>query len=197
MFFHINLGSQGFQRLLKQVPIYRSVLQNIKLQLSFHPYGAEYMIAVSQFRVCILRRTRPLRSSKTVEPLEHFLVASPDVLPLCHDFCRSGPQKWRSTPHDVTIFSLSLFFFGHAKNLGMCEAMTDSSSESSKKKEKKELWIGTDFTQCCDVIGLQMCPLKDADPELRHSKWLNCPLWVNLSFNLLLLKDLLCSIRIY
>ena len=135
MFFHINLGSQGFQRLLKQVPIYRSVLQNIKLQLSFHPYGAEYMIAVSQFRVCILRRTRPLRSSKTVEPLEHFLVASPDVLPLCHDFCRSGPQKWRSTPHDVTIFSLSLFFFGHAKNLGMCEAMTDSSILQKEGKE--------------------------------------------------------------
>ena len=43
----------------------------------------------------------------TVEPLEHFLVASPDVLLLHHDFCRPGPWKWRSTPRDVAIFSLS------------------------------------------------------------------------------------------
>ena len=36
----------------------------------------------------------------------------------CHDFCHPGPQKWRSTPHDVAIFSLSFFFFGSTKYLG-------------------------------------------------------------------------------
>ena len=38
-------------------------------------------------------------------------------LPLHHDFCRPGPWKWRSTPRDVAIFSLSFFFFGRTKNL--------------------------------------------------------------------------------
>ena len=96
----------------------------------------------------------------TVQPLEHFLVASPDVLPLRHHFCRPGPRKWRSTPRDVAIFSLSFFFFGHAKNLGICEATKDRSGASSRNREQKEpleeLQTGTDFMWCCDVIGLQI-----------------------------------------
>ena len=96
----------------------------------------------------------------TVEPLEYFLVASPDVLPLCHDFCRPGPRKWRSTPRDVAIFSLSIFFFGCAKDLGICEATKDRSYASSNNREKKEhleeLQIETAFMWRRDVIGLQM-----------------------------------------
>ena len=30
--------------------------------------------------------------------------------------------------------------------------------------------LGQPFAQCSDLIGLQMRPLKDADPEFRHSK---------------------------
>ena len=99
----------------------------------------------------------------TVEPLEHFLVASPDVLPLRHDFCCPGPR--------VAIYAtrcrhfLSLFFFRRTKNLGIREATKDRSSASSKTREKKDVFVGciwrsfqiaTGFAQRCDVIGLQM-----------------------------------------
>ena len=70
---------------------------------------------------------------------------------LRHDFCRPGPQKWRTTPRDVAIFSLSYFFFGRAKNLGICEATKDRSGASSRNREEKEC-----FARCCDVTGLQM-----------------------------------------
>ena len=36
------------------------------------------------------------------------------------------------------IFSLSFFFIGRAKNLGICEAAKESSGASSKNREKKE-----------------------------------------------------------
>ena len=101
-----------------------------------------------------------LLTSSAVEPLEHFLVVSPDVLSLRYNFCRPGPRKWRSTPRDVAIFSLSFFFFGHKKNLRICEATKDRNSASSRNREQKEhleeLQTGTDFTQRCDVIVLQM-----------------------------------------
>ena len=38
----------------------------------------------------------------------------------------------------VVIFSLSLFFFGRTKNLGICEATKDSSGASSKNRLKKK-----------------------------------------------------------
>ena len=82
----------------------------------------------------------------TVWPLEHFLVASPDVLCLRHVFCRPGSRKWRSTPRGVVFFSFSFFFFGRTKNLGICEAMKDSSWRS--------LRVGTAFARRSDVIGL-------------------------------------------
>ena len=41
-----------------------------------------------------------------------------------------------STSCDVTICSLSFFFFGHAKNLWIFEATKDSSGASSKEREK-------------------------------------------------------------
>ena len=65
-----------------------------------------------------------------------------------------------------------------AKNLGICEATKDSSGVSSKKREKESafagcIWrsfrIGTAVARHCDIIGLQLRPLKDAVPELRHS----------------------------
>ena len=66
--------------------------------------------------------------------------------------------KWRSTPRDVAIFSLSFLFFGLAKNLGICEATKDSSGASSRNREQKEhleeLQTGTDFERRCDIIGL-------------------------------------------
>ena len=82
-----------------------------------------------------------------------------DVLPLSHNV------NWWSTPRDDAIFSLSFFFFGRAKNLGICEAVKDSSGASSKNSEKKativgcirrSLQIGTAFPRHCDLIGLQM-----------------------------------------
>ena len=113
----------------------------------------------------------------TVQPLEHFLVASPDVLPLRHHFCRPGPRKWRSTPRDVAIFSLSFFFFGWAKNLGICKTTSDRSSASSRNREKKEhlgeLQSGTDFLWQCDVIGLQLIRCVDvsaSSPSSAHHR---------------------------
>ena len=69
----------------------------------------------------------------------------------------------QSTPRDVTIFSLSFFFFGRTKNLGICKATKDGSCASSKKREKKVAFVR------CLWSGLQMQPLKDADPEVRHN----------------------------
>ena len=41
-------------------------------------------------------------------------------------------------PRDVAIFFLSFFFFGQAKNFGICEATKDRSDASSRNREKKE-----------------------------------------------------------
>ena len=65
-------------------------------------------------------------------------------------FLQPRPRKWRSTPRNVAIFSLSVFFFGHAKNPGICEAAKDRSGASSTNREKKkhleELQTGTELT---------------------------------------------------
>ena len=89
-------------------------------------------------------------------------------------------------PTKVTIyakwcrhFSLSFFFSGVQRIFVYMRPWKDDSGASSKNREKKaafvgciwrSLWIVTAFARCCDVIGLRMRPLKDADPELRHSK---------------------------
>ena len=44
----------------------------------------------------------------------------------------SDDQRYVMSP----FFSLSFFFFGRAKNLGICEATKDSSGASSKKRDK-------------------------------------------------------------
>ena len=42
------------------------------------------------------------------------------------------------------MLPFSFLFFGHAKNLGTCEATKDRSSESSKNREKTEhLWAAS------------------------------------------------------
>ena len=48
--------------------------------------------------------------------MKHFLVASPDVLPLRLDFCHPGPRTWQSASRDAAIFFLS--FSGVQRILG-------------------------------------------------------------------------------
>ena len=122
----------------------------LTLQVTVRQSCVRQTVAVSQFRVWILWRTRPLWSLKA-RPSQTLLTSSAvvkwdglaleafgDVLLLRHDFCRPGPHKWRPTPGNVAIFSLSFLFFGCAKNLGICEAMKDRSGASSRNREKKE-----------------------------------------------------------
>ena len=57
----------------------------------------------------------PLKAVSTVAKLdglafEAFPGCVTRYFTLLHDFCRPGPQKWRSTPRDVAIFFLSLYF---------------------------------------------------------------------------------------
>ena len=54
------------------------------------------------------------------------------------DFVNLISCCWWSTPRNVIIFSLSFFFFGPAKKLGICEATKNRSSAFSKNREKKE-----------------------------------------------------------
>ena len=64
------------------------------------------------------------------------------------------------------------FFYGCAKNLGICEATKDDSGASSKNSEKKQrLWAasGGAFRLGCNWPS--NAPSKYANPELRHSKW--------------------------
>ena len=124
----------------------------------------------------------------TVSPLEHFLVVSPDVLHLCQDFCRPGPRKWRSTPHDVAIFSLSLFFFGRAKNLGICEATKDRSGASSRNRRRRSIWRSFMWTETqqtslqpprsmkCSEMTFELCgfiftPVYEADCSSDQRRW--------------------------
>ena len=87
---------------------------------------------------------------------------------------RFVPPKAR---HSDSLSHMMSPFFGRAKNLGICEAAKDSSSASSKKREKKAafvscIWRSLRFGTIalrCGVIGLQMWPSKDVDPELGHS----------------------------
>ena len=78
-----------------------------------------------------------------------------------------------SRPVRVTIYAqrcrhfLSFFLlFRCATNLGICEATRDSSGASSKKREKK---AGLHSKEPSNWDSLQMRPVKDADPELRHN----------------------------
>ena len=88
-------------------------------------------------------------------------------------------QLLPTRPVKVTVyanFCLSFSFFGSAKNPGICEAVKDSSSAFSKNREKKEhLEEPSDWDSLRTALWRNWpsnAPLKDADPELRHSKWL-------------------------
>ena len=110
-----------------------------------------------------LRRPRQLLLDVTVSPLEHFLVASPDVLPLRHDFCRPDPQQWWSMPCDVTLFSFLLNFRARKESWDMWAL----EGASSKKKEKKEhLEEPLNWDNLCAALWRSWpsnAPLKDAD----------------------------------
>ena len=72
-----------------------------------------HTMAVSQFRGCILQRTRQ--------------VLRRDLRRPCQPITRCL-GKWWSTPRDIDIFFLHFFFFGHAKNPGICEARKEKVS---------------------------------------------------------------------
>ena len=132
----------------------------------------------SQFRVCILQRTRPCGESfrETLLTVNNSAIvkwdgiafgAFPGCVTRCFKltsrFLPHRPTKWRSTPCAVAIFSLSFFFFGRSKNLGICEATKDSSRASSKNREKKAAFVGciwrslqiwTAFVQRCYLMSL-------------------------------------------
>ena len=122
---------------------------------------------MSQFRVCVLWRTRPSWSLKA-SPSETLLTTSVLVkcdglafgsFPGCVTRCFTLTSRFLlPRPAEVTIYatpfvSLSFFFFGQAKNLWICEATTDSSGASSKKRKRRIIWrslqTGTDFAQHC------------------------------------------------
>ena len=87
----------------------------------------------------------------------------------------SATQARKSDDLPHTMWPISLFFFGRAKNPGICEAMKDSGA-SSKKREKKAAFVGwikrslrIGTAQLCDVIGLQMLLRRMQTLEMRHS----------------------------
>ena len=121
------------------------------------------------FRETLLTR-QPLLNG-TVQPLEHFLVASLDVLPLRHDFCRPGPQKWRSTPRAVAIFSLFSFFFGHAKILEYVRPWRVVAVRLPKTGKRRSvcglhLEEPLNWGRACTALWRHWPSV----PELRHSK---------------------------
>ena len=71
--------------------------------------------------------------------------------------------------HPMSPFSV--FFFGRAKNHGICEATKDSSGASSKEKETKVAFVDC-FRSALWCNWPSNAIPKDADPELRHSKCL-------------------------
>ena len=117
-----------------------------------------FILVVSQFRVCILWRTRPLWSSKA-SPSETLLTSSAVVkcdglvsgaFPGSVTRCFTLTSRFLPLrPAKVTIYAMwcrhfpSFFLLFRAReNLWLCEAMKDHSDAS--------------FVRRCDVIGLQM-----------------------------------------
>ena len=140
-------------------------------------------VAVSQFRVCVLSRTRPLWSLKAESFRETSLTssavvkcdgrafaASPGYITRCFTLTSRESGDLR---HAMSPFSLFLSFF------------LSSFSGSQRILGKKEhLWAAL----WCNWPS--NAPQKDADPELRRSKcvrlidhlWCTCPLvyWVKI-----------------
>ena len=78
------------------------------------------------------------------------------AFPGCITRCFTLTSRFRSTPCNVAIFSLSFFFFGCANNRGICEATKDSSILQKRGKE--------------GASGGAFARPSNADPELRHNK---------------------------
>ena len=105
--------------------------------------------------------------------LEHFLVVSRDVLPLRYNFCSQGPRMWQSTPRDVATFSLSFFFFGHARSLGICGPRRIVAVHPPKRgKRRLHLEEPSNWDSLYVALWRNWplnAPPKNADSELRHS----------------------------
>ena len=95
--------------------------------------------------------------------------------------------------HAMLPFSLFLSFFlsfsGTQRILGYVRPRRIVTVHPPKTgKKRPHLWAASggafELGQplCFDVIGLQMWPPKDSDPELRHSKWVNKEHIPSLSF---------------
>ena len=126
-------------------------------------------VAVSQFRVCSLRRRvlqRDLRRPRQWDALT--FGAFPGCVTRCFTLTsRLLPPKWLSTSRDVAIFSFSFLFFGRAKNLGTCEATKDHSGASSRKQGKEGASGGASDSDSLHTALWHKwpsnAPLKDAD----------------------------------
>ena len=104
---------------------------------------------------------RDLVNLVTVSPLEHFLVASPDVLPLCYvisaaQVCESDDLHYAMSPFSLFLSSLS----GSQIILGHVRPRRIVTVHPPKRGQRRSIWrslqIGTAFTRRCDAIGLQM-----------------------------------------
>ena len=148
-------------------------------------------VAASLFRVCILWRTWPLRSSKASPLKRPSKVVSTFVKWDGLGF-RAFPGCWFSHPYPYVTISaaealksddlrhamLAFSFFPSLFFLCAQRILRYWRSQRMVAVHPpflgciwRSLWIGTAFTWRCDVTGLQMLPLKDADPKLWHSKF--------------------------
>ena len=138
----------GVEKLKNTRCVFWATPKNILLTSKFN---SRQTLAVSQFRVCILRMIWLLWS------LEHFLAVSQDVLPLRHDFFRPGSWKWRSTPRDV-VSPVSLFlssFSGAQRIFGYVRPRRIVVVRPPKRGKRRSI-CGTAFRLLCYVICLQM-----------------------------------------
>ena len=136
-----------------------------------------YIQAESQFRVCVLWRTRPLWSVKA-SPSETLLTWSAVVkcdglafgaFPGCVTRCFTLTSRFLPPrPAKVTIYAtrcrhFSVFlssFPGAQRILGYVRPWRTVVLHPPKTGKRRSIWrslqTGTDFTRRCDVIGLQM-----------------------------------------
>ena len=139
-----------------------------------------YIQAESQFRVCVLWRTRPLWSVKA-SPSETLLTWSAVVkcdgldfgaFPGCVIRCFTltswflPPRPARVTIYTTRCHHLLSFFFGHTKNLERCETMKDRSGASSRNREKEHLEEPSDWDRLHAALWRNWpsnAPLKDPD----------------------------------
>ena len=122
-----------------------------------------------------------------VKPLEHFLVASPDVLSLRQDFCRSsfsGSQRILGYVRPQRIVAL------HPPIRGKRRSICGLHLEESLDWDRLHVALWRNWPS--------NAPLKDVDPELRHSMCLCAEvLRINLKILYWLLFKSLHSLALY